>query len=235
MNSDSQVKPESFADNQSAEREIFRNNVNKPCIKYDGKAFTVEFINDGNLRKLSRIEDSKLPFTLDLEENGVGVFKCILRPDGTLNGDLSVVCVVHEKYTIWKCDDVRPYNVHDFQTEIVEFIRALSCKTIGVHIVAEWEDGGSDASDLSLYTAADFHRMFPDAPLADVLRFYEGKGDGFVVRIWTDEHGMKVTDRIYYCVDSPVDKGNMKITVEDIDDFLTIDMKIESLETLYSK
>lgn len=215
------IIPESQSDNEMATYEIFRNNANIPCIKSKNDYYKVLSINDRNSEKLERIEQDKLPFVLNLESTEPDEFKCGLEAEGII-----VFCIVQQMRSIWDCDDVKDFNVSLFRYRIIQSIRELSCRYYGVNIVAEWEDGGSDAIDLPLYTIADFMRKFPQAKQQDVVNFYQGRADGFIVRKWYDEHDRLVTDKVYYCSDYYLDEP-CEMIFGDLEDSLTISMKIE--------
>lgn len=231
-----------------ADNRIIRNNVDNPIIVSHDKYYLID-ANDRNMQRVDMIEAHAIPFSIEIEGDdddfGSSV-KAVLRVDdrnGNMNNDLSVVChlqrIEHNRY-----NELRDYNVHLFRQSVQEAINKLSCQYVGVNIVAEWADGSSDATDLPLYTATDFRRDFPEADIQQVLDFYRGKGDGFVVREWTDDDGTKVTDKVYYCCDTQAfkEKGekvgvNDKIEVylDDCERFLEIHMNIRHFDTLRSK
>ena len=96
-------------------------------------------------------------------------------------------------------------------------IRVASIKEFGVHIVAEWEDGGSDAIDFSIHTQDDLIKEFPETCREDAKAFFEGKRDGIFVRRWTDAHNRKVIDKAYFRIDEADDEfyfPNEEITLE---------------------
>lgn len=86
--------------------------------------------------------------------------------------------------------------------KVLQVIRQESIVNYGVHSVAEWESGGSDAVDLCIHTIADFKKEFPNAKENDVIDFFAGERDGFVVdKIADDERdGEIITYTVYYCV-----------------------------------
>ena len=239
------LNSEALVDNpdQQMNTRLVRNNVNRPCIISDHHFYKITSINDGNMRKLGRIEEHKIPFTLELEDevevgNETKSVLKVTNSDGSLNEDMSVVCIVERKFTYWKCEEVKDYNVFLFRSNVQQSIRKLSCEHIGIHIVAEWEDGGSDANELPLYTVADFMRSYPNADLQKVVNLYEGKGDNFVVRHWTDEHNRKVVDKVFYVLseegDAFSDKGDtLQAYLDDTTHYLEIDMNIKDLKSLY--
>ena len=224
---------------------IIRNNVDTPIIvSEDDKYFKVESINERNMQKLGIIETYAIPFKLEVEKEGHCVLKVYdkHKPDECiLIDDLSVVCIV-EEVEYMKYDYIRDYNVHLFRQSVLESINRLSCEYVGVVIVAQWKQGdGSDAMTLPLYTAADFHREFPDAEFSQVLNFYQGKGDGFVVREWKDDNGREVEDKVFYASDTQALRevneksgvnDKIEIYIDDCDKFLEISMNIRHFSSL---
>ena len=224
---------------------IIRNNVDVPVIVSEDKDYyKVESINDRNMNKLGIIETYNIPFEIELEDDGNSQLKCVLKVynkphECVLVDDLSVVCIV-EEVEFRKYDEIRDYNVHLFRQSVLESINRLSCEYVGVVIVAEWADGGSDAMTLPLYSATDFHREFPDvAELSQVLDFYKGKGDGFIVRKWKDDNGRDVTDKVFYPSDTQVLReisegvtDKIKVYIDDDEKFLEISMNIRHFNTL---
>lgn len=221
---------------------IIRNNVDTPIIvSEDDRYYKVESINERNMQKLGIIETYAIPFKLEVEKEGHCVLKVYNKPDECiLIDDLSVVCIVEEVEYL-RYDDIRDYNVHLFRQSVLERINMLSCDYLGVHIVSEWENGSSDATILPLYTATDFKREFPDADTQQVLAFYAGRGDGFVVREWQDDDGSKVTDKVYYCCDTQRLKevgekwginDKFEVYIDDDHKFLEITMNIREFKSL---
>ena len=83
-------------------------------------------------------------------------------------------------------------------SEIKAMIRCEVIKADGIHLVANWENGGSDAVDEPIHTAEALLKAYPETKREDAEAFYAGKRDGFVIRHWTDEHGRKVVDTAYF-------------------------------------
>lgn len=223
---------------------IIRNNVNAPIIVSEDKYYKIESINQRNLNKIGILEQYSIPFACNLEDDDNSQLKCVLRVDdkyGEMVDDLSVVCHVALVERM-KYDYIRDYNVHLFRQSVLETINRLSCEYVGVVIVAQWKEGdGSDAMTLPLYTAADFHREFPDAEFSQILDFYKGKGDGFVVREWKDDNGREVEDKVFYVSDTQRLKeinekaginDKIEIYIDDCDMFLEISMNIRHFSSL---
>ena len=236
------LNSEALVDNLDNHTKVYRNNVNRPVIMFYHRCYTVVSINDTNMRKLEKIEKHKIPFILELEGqdevgNQLKSVVSVSNSDGSRNHDLSVVCILERRKSVWDTDQIRDYNVYLFRQSLIEKIRALSCQYIGVHLVATWDDGGSDANDLPLYTAADFIRQYPDADKNEVVTLYEGKGDGFIARQWTDEHNRKVVDRVFYVLsedgDASSEKGDtLQAYLDDATHYLEIDMNIRDFKSL---
>ena len=83
-------------------------------------------------------------------------------------------------------------------SEIKAMIRCEVIKSHGIHLVAEWEEGGSDALDLPIHSVSELIGEFPETSQEDAEAFFAGERDGFVIRRWTDEHGRKVVDTAYF-------------------------------------
>ena len=220
-----------ITDDTLATNAIFRNNVNLQCLKVDCDYFRFLFINDYNSDKLDYLEEAGISFEVGLEDihfNGTE-YKCVLEFDDIETEDDKfncIVCTLEKRKSFWDCDDVRDYNVDLIQTCVKQEIMRLSCKYIGVHIVADWERGSSDAVVLPLYRKQDFIREFPEANESDVSAFYDGRRDGFVCRKWKDDNGEVVTDTAYFATDHRIDDP-CEILIEDEKSSLTISMKIE--------
>ena len=220
-------------DDTLATNAIFRNNLNNPCLKVGHDFFKIVSINNYNQDKLEHVEESDLSIEVILE-NVIGSdveFKCAIEFDDIETEDdkfHTVICMLEKRKSYWDCDDVRDYNVELISESVKKCIRSLSCKYMGVHIVANWEDGSSDAVVLPLYRLQDFIREFPEAERRDVMNFYEGRRDGFVCRKWKDDNGDVVTDTAYYAMDYNVNNLE-ECLFEDDKNSLTISMKIESI------
>lgn len=221
-----------ITDDSLATNAIFRNNQNQLCLKVGHDYFKIVSINNYNQDKLDHLEGHGISFEVSLEDinfNGID-YKCVLEFDEivTFEDKFScVICMLEKRKSMWACDDVRDYNTELIQEKVKQHIMALSCKYIGVHIVANWEDGGSDAVVLPLYRVQDFIREFPYADKGDVIDLYEGRKDGFICRKWEDDNGNVVTDTAYFATDFRIDDP-CEILFEDDKTSLTITMKRET-------
>ncbi len=106
-------------------------------------------------------------------------------------------------------------------SEIKAQIRVIAIKALGVHIVAEWEEGSSDAVDLPIYDVAEMLKRFPQMSNADAKAFFTGKCDGMIVRRWIDDQGRKAVDKAYFPCDE-VD-NEMSISTGDVEITLMFD------------
>ena len=100
--------------------------------------------------------------------------------------------------------------------KVLQVIRAESIRNYGIHSVAEWDEGGSDAVDLPIHTKAEFRKEFPKAKTEDVTDFFDGKRDGFVAD-YDSEKGITYT--IYHCVDVAEDG---EVVIHDADGEIVI-------------
>lgn len=220
---------------------IFRNNVNHLCLKIGDDYFTILSINNYNRDKLEHLEGHDMSFKVSLEDihfNGAE-FKCVIDFDTIETADDKfncIVCTLDKRKSAWDCDEVRDYNVDLFSEVLKQDIRKLSLKYMGVHIVANWEDGSSDAVVLPLYTKEAFMREFPESNQKDVLSFYDGRDDGFECRKWKDDLGNIVTDTAYYAFDFRNECDNVQeYVLEDEKASLTVSLEIESFVKQYEK
>ena len=120
-------------------------------------------------------------------------------------------------------------EVSNIGARLQRAFNVIITESFGVHIVAEWDDGGSDAVDLPIYTKQEFKSEFPEAESADIDAFFRGEQDGFVVRKWTDEHGRSVTDKAYFCSDYDGADNKVTLTVEDHTHALIVEISTESI------
>ena len=105
--------------------------------------------------------------------------------------------------------------------KVLQVIRSESIKNYGVHSVAEWESGGSDAVTQCIHTKTDFRKEYPQAKTEDITDFFDGKRDGFVVDRQPDSKrdGEMITYRVYYCVQETPDG---EVTIFDNDGEIVI-------------
>lgn len=97
--------------------------------------------------------------------------------------------------------------------KVRQAIRKLAIKEGGVHIVAEWKSGGSDAHDLPIYTKEELIKEFPNTKPEDAEAFFNGERDGFVIATWKDSHhnNEEVTDTAWYPMFSENEDGSLFI------------------------
>ena len=121
-------------------------------------------------------------------------------------------------------------TIEKIRHELEEYLRVLALKHIGFLIVAEWEEGGSDAINFDPMTLEEFFEEFDEAPKEDAKAFWEGKRESFILRHWTDEHGRRIKDTIWHMLHYGPDDNEMHI--EDEKEVLTIHFNKEKLKDI---
>lgn len=227
---------------KNTESSIFLNNVGDFCLQHDGTYFKVVHVNDRNLQKLKWLYEDKTSFNFSYDRIDEDTFKAVLavyhhcayEDKLEMDDDRSVICILERKRTKWACEVIKDVSLSVLRNELVRLFYKLSCEYYGVHIVAEWADGGSDSNIIPLYDADAFLREFPDADKQKVLDFYEGKGDEFEVRRWRDDCGTEVVDTVFYCSSTTTaDNGSAnEIVMEDNYSYLELLLSIKAYETI---
>lgn len=126
------------------------------------------------------------------------------------------------------------HNINSFKDAITSYVNRLSIEKYGVHIVANWEDGGSDAVTDDIHTTDDFFKAYPDAISRDVFDFFAGIRDGITVRTWVDDHNRIATDTVYYIGDITTDKNEVLYLLDDDIFCFELSIKVKNIFADYS-
>ena len=186
-------------------------------FNYEGNTYKVESIDD-NKDCLKSILEDNLPIAIvDLHDDGKAFMRSVHNANKTsihcsfyvhLNDDYMIATERREQKSL--------SSIETLQDEILQAIRKVSIKHIGVHLVANWEDGGSDADVLPIHSAVEMLQEFPTADRDQVQAFFAGIQDGIQVRTWIDEHNRLVCDTIYYQLEEISENQNeVSILLED--------------------
>lgn len=123
-------------------------------------------------------------------------------------------------------------TIDKIKQEIEAYIRILTIKHFGVHIVSEWQRGGSDARDMKIHTEEKLLEAFPEAPRENVKAFFQGLEEGFIIEERRDSYNSPIRDRLWY---PNTDKIGDNIYVETHDEALTINIQKEAVENIIGK
>ena len=77
-------------------------------------------------------------------------------------------------------------------------MRKRSIAADGIHLVTEWETGGSDANNLQIHTAEKLLKEFPQTDPYDAQAFFDGIRDGFIIDRYEDNDGTPVKCLCYF-------------------------------------
>ena len=96
-------------------------------------------------------------------------------------------------------NDKRPRHVDNVTKEIVQ----EEIRKHGLHVVANWEGGGSDALDIPIHSLKELLDEYPETDKKEAKRFFNGEIDEIVIRTWTDDDhdDEKVVDTAYWPID----------------------------------
>lgn len=187
-----------------------RNNQGRFTFKVYGKTHVIHSYNDKAGLVLSSSVHSSVNVEVEQTQYSDREYRCVV------NG---VACV----------SSVEVCEVSNIGSRLQNAFNRIVTESFGVHIVAEWADGGSDAVDLPIYTKQAFKSKFPQANEMDIDAFFRGERDGFVVREWTDEHNRSVTDRVYFCRDYEAKNESVILTAEDERHALHVEISTQSI------
>ena len=203
-------------------------------FNFEGNTYKVSKIDSENRTSLQTLVNDNLPISyVDIEDDG----RVFMRTD--IDTDLTTVfCIFHVELN----DDYMVSNerrliqsqssIQRLKDNILYAIRKVSIEHIGIHIVANWEDGGSDAViEERIKTPDEFFEAYPTAISRDVFDFFAGIRDGIQVRTWIDDHNRVVCDTAYYFLDE-LTESSTEVSLSLSDDRHSIDMLL-SVETIY--
>ena len=202
----------------------------------------LQFNYDGNVYNIANIEDDERQNLVDLIETQLPVAEVIMLDTGfvvikTAIENEPIIKVEFEveltDYYLTQSERERRKSkqaVHSFMDEVVYFINRLSIERYGLIVVANWADGGSDANVVEIHTPDEFLIQYPAANKQEVDMLFSGRRDGFPIRLWTDEQGRIVSDRIYYAGDlAEEDDNEVFYVIEDSRHSLSISLAIKPI------
>ena len=125
-----------------------------------------------------------------------------------------------------------------------EIIRT-ELKEYGVHIVAAWDDGGSDAVDLAWHTPERLIEAYPEIKMEDAIAFYNADIDELKSDPYEDDLGRKVVDTIYHpvyhendgtiltireeCDDEPIEETDDDIPFPEVTTEINLTRRLETM------
>ena len=110
--------------------------------------------------------------------------------------------------------DPRPKYIKDLKPE---HIQAEIAKH-GIHIVANWEDGGSDAVDLNIFNTKQLREEYPEISVEDADAFFAGTKNELESNPYFDRFDREVQDTIYHPIDYlPKSKEEKEMIGHDIE------------------
>ena len=203
-------------------------------FNFEGNTYKVTEIDSNNRKSLQTIVNDNLPISyVDIRDDGRVFMRTDINTEST-----SVICIFHvelnDDYMV--SDERREIksraSIQRLKDNILYAIRQVTVTHLGVYIVANWEDGGSDAIiDERIKTPDEFFEAYPTAISRDVLDFFAGIRDGIQVRTWIDDHNRVVCDTAYYYLDE-ITESSTEVSLSLSEDRHSIEMLL-SVETIY--
>lgn len=209
-----------------------------------GNQTGLEFNLDGNTYKVSNIDCQNRDTLKDIINNDLAIEYVDIDDDGkvfmrTVEDNIlktfRIIIFYIELNDDYMVSDERRMlhslqSINNLRDDILHAIRRVSIKHHGVHIVANWEDGGSDAFVDDIHSVETMLHRFPTANIVDVEEFMAGRRDGIRVRTWIDDHSRLVCDTAYYHLDEITDsEKDVSLTVEDDRHYIELLMTVQPI------
>ena len=200
-------------------------------FNFEGNTYKVLDISKDDREKLTTLINDNLPIAyVRIQDDGsVRIRNPIETDSPTYFVDFSIELTDDYMVESERIQVSSKCRMRLFKDEIIRSINRLSIEKYGVHIVANWEDGGSDACPDDIHTTEDFLKAYPTANSRDVFDFMAGIRDGITVRTWVDDHNRLVCDTIYYVGEVITEKDELVYLIENDRHCVEVSLKVKSI------